>query len=219
MGTKVIIFDFDGTLTVSNSSTWVRIWNKINKPDVDYKYYLMYKNGEINYNQWLEKCFEEYKDSGYNETDLNELVKNTVLIKDLEKVFNFLMQKDIKIYILSGGLKVVIEKALKHICKFIKYIEASNFLFDEKGLLSKIVFPTCNPENKQEFVNLIIKNENVKPSQILFVGNGANDETVYKTGVRTLCLNPDDADYNNKKIWHNVVETETLEDILPFISC
>ena len=219
MQTKVIIFDFDGTLTNSKSSTWVRIWQKINKLDLDYKYYLMYKNGEFNYNTWLEKCFLEYKASGYSEQDLNELVNNMSLIKDIEYVFNWFNEKNIKIYILSGGLKIVIEKSLKELTKFVKYIEASNFLFNQNGQLDKIVFPTCNPENKQEFVNLIIKNENVNPSEVLFVGNGKNDETVYKTGVNTLCLNHDDADYKNKKIWHNAVETETLKDILPFISC
>ena len=219
MQTKVVIFDFDGTLTISNSSTWVRIWDKINKPEIDYKYYLMYKNGEINYNQWLEKCFLEYKDSGYSENDLNELVNNMSLIKDVEEVFKCFKQQNIQIYILSGGIKTVIERSLKHLTSYVKFIEASNFLFNSQGQLDKIVYPTCNPENKQEFVNLIIKNEQVSPSSVLFVGNGKNDETVYKTGVNTLCLNPDDADYNNRTIWHNVVETKTLKDILPFISC
>ena len=42
MKTKVVIFDFDGTLTISNSSTWARIWNKVNDPETDYKLYKMY---------------------------------------------------------------------------------------------------------------------------------------------------------------------------------
>ena len=37
MKTKVVIFDFDGTLTVSKTSTWGRIWEKIDALDEDEK--------------------------------------------------------------------------------------------------------------------------------------------------------------------------------------
>jgi len=219
MQTRVVIFDFDGTLTISKSSTWARIWQKLNALDVDEKYYLMFKAGEIDYNTWLECCFNEFKNRGYNLRDLEELVSSMRLINDVETVFNIFMENNIKIYILSGGIKTIIERVLRDNTKFISNIEASNFLFDKHGNLSSFIPPMMNPENKQEYVNYVIKTENVNPNEVLFVGNGKNDETVYKTRVNTLCLNPDDADFSNKKIWHNVVETESLKDILPFISC
>ena len=219
MQTKVVIFDFDGTLTISKSSTWARIWQKLNALDVDEKYYLMFKAGEIDYITWLECCFNEFKERGYNLCDLEEMVSSMKLINDVEYVFNLFKENGIKIYILSGGIKTIIERVLADKSKFITDIEASNFLFDNNGNLSSFIPPMLNPENKQEYVNHIIKTEKGNPYEIVFIGNGKNDETVYKTKVNTLCLNPDDADYNNKKIWHNVVETETLKDILPFISC
>ena len=219
MQTKVIIFDFDGTLTISKSSTWVRIWEKVNALDIDEQLYKMYASGKIDYNTWLEMGFNEFKKRGYTESDLNELVENMVLIPDLEQTFQILTNKGIKLYILSGGLKIVIERKLKELAKYVQNIEASSFIFDSNGNLSGFVSPLCNPENKQEYVNYVLKSEKIKPEELLFVGNGKNDETVYITGVNTLCLNPDGANYDNKEIWHNVVETNTLKDILPFISC
>ena len=133
------------------------------------------------------------------------LVLSMKFINNLEKVLKTLNEKNINVYILSGGIKVVIQKSLKHLTSYIKQIEATNFLFDNFGNLSGYEVPSHNPENKCEYVNSVIESEKVNPKEVLFVGNGKNDETVYKTGVNTLCLNADDANYQNKEIWHNSI--------------
>ena len=52
----------------------------------------------------------------------------------------------------------------------------------------------------------------------MFVGNGANDQTVYLSGARTLCINPDDADYKNSKYWNFYIEKcENLFEITEFL--
>ena len=219
MKTKVVIFDFDGTLTVSKSSTWARIWEKVDALEVDEKLMNMYFNNEIDYETWVKLGYECIKEHKYNESDLDELVSNMRLVDNVENVFKFFKEKDIKIYILSGGLKIAIEKTLKHLKDYVKQIEATDFLFDEKGNLFGYTVPHHNPENKFEFVSEVIEKEQVNPKEVLFIGNGKNDETVYKTGVNTLCLNPHKANYENKEIWHNTIKTNNLEEILHYISC
>ena len=219
MKTKVVIFDFDGTLTISKSSTWGRIWEKINALEEDEKLMNMYFNNEIDYETWVKLGYECIKEHNYAEKDLNELVLNMKLIDNVESVFKWLKGKGIKIYILSGGLKIAIEKTLKHLNEYVKQIEATNFLFDANGNLNGYTVPHHNPENKFEFVSEVINNEQVNPKEVLFIGNGKNDETVYRTGVNTLCLNPHKANYENKEIWHNTIKSNNLEEILPYISC
>lgn len=219
MKTKVVIFDFDGTLTVSKSSTWARIWEKVDALDVDQKLMDMYFNNEIDYVTWVKLGFECIKEKNYTESDLDALVNSMKLVENVKSVFELLKQNNIQIYILSGGLKIAIEKTLKELTMFVKQIEATNFLFDKTGKLCDYTVPYHNPENKFEFVSDVIKNENVNPKEVLFIGNGKNDETVYKTGVNTLCLNPHKANYENKEIWHNTIKTNNLEEILPYISC
>lgn len=219
MKTKVVIFDFDGTLTISKSSTWGRIWEKIDALEEDEKLMNMYFNNEIDYETWVRLGFECIKEHNYNETDLDELVSNMKLVDNVENVFKLLKENNIEIYILSGGLKVAIEKTLKHLNKYVKQIEATNFLFDANGNLNGYTVPHHNPENKFEFVSEVILNEQVNPKEVLFIGNGKNDETVYKTGVNTLCLNPHKANYENKEIWHNTIKTNNLDEILHYISC
>lgn len=219
MKTKVVIFDFDGTLTVSKSSTWARIWEKVDALDIDMKLMKMYFDNEIDYPTWVKLGYDCIKERNYTEQDLDDLVANMQLLNNVEQVFKKCKESDIKIYILSGGLKVAIEKTLKHLKDYVKQIEATDFLFDAKGNLNGYTVPHHNPENKFEFVCEVIEKEQVDPKEVLFIGNGKNDETVYKTGVNTLCLNPDRANYQNKEIWHNTIKSDNLDDILPYISC
>ncbi len=219
MQTKVVIFDFDGTLTISKSSTWARIWQKVDAVDLDYELYKMYHRGEIDYNTWLSRGAEEIGKRGYTLSNLKELACSMVLIQDIEQVFCYLKENGVKIYILSGGIKTLIKEKLSNLKKYVTHIEAPDFVFDKDENLVGSITPNHNPENKQEFVRIIIEKEGVLPDEVLFVGNGKNDESVYKTKVNTLCLNHDDADYTNKEIWHNSIETKTLLDILPYITC
>ncbi len=219
MKTKVVIFDFDGTLTISKSSTWGRIWEKIDALEEDQRLMDMYFNNEIDYVTWVKLGYECIKEHNYTEQDLNELVANMKLIDNVEKVFKKFKENNIQIYILSGGLKIAIEKTLKSLKDYVKQIEATNFKFDENGKLNGFTVPHHNPENKFEFVSEVIAKEQVNPKEVLFVGNGKNDETVYQTGVNTLCLNPHKANYENKEIWHNTIKTDNLEEILTYISC
>ena len=41
---------------------------------------------------------------------------------------------------------------------------------------------------------------------------------VCETGVKTICINPETTNYDNKKIWSNVVQGNSLSLILPIIT-
>ena len=64
----------------------------------------------------------------------------------------------------------------------------------------------------------IMKVNGLKPYEILFVGNSDNDDWAYKSGARTLCVNPNNTDYTNAKKWHSLLmEMTNLKEIIPFI--
>lgn len=216
MRTKVVVFDFDGTLTLSNQNSWARIWKEINALDVDKKYYDMYMAGDIDYDRWLEICFEEYKARGVNKPLLQKVAKQSIKINHLEEVFKYLNSRGISIYILSGGIDNTIRYILGDLIAYVKELDANVFVFDGDEMVNFIPSngDRCLKHNK---INEILTKENVKPDELLFVGNGKNDETAYKSKARTLCLNADDTDPNNKTIWHNSITTDDLMDILKFI--
>ena len=78
--------------------------------------------------------------------------------------------------------------------------------------------PNITKEDINYYINYLKEKHGIKGEEVLFVGNGANDQTVYLSGARTLCINPDDADYKNKKYWDFYMENcENLTEIIPFL--
>ena len=216
MQTKVLIFDFDGTLSISNANCWSRIWKAINKLDLDKMYYNMFNENKITYSEWLNLCVKAFIDNGVDKAFIDNIASKIQLLKHVREVFEWLKDKNIKIYVLSGGIKNLIDYSLKDYLSFVEEVDAAEFVFDGNNLIGYID-TTFNPENKQEYIrDLIIKN-NLNPNSVLFVGNGKNDETSKLVGVKTLCLNADDTDHKNKKIWDNYVFTDDLCDIQKFI--
>lgn len=220
MDTKVIVFDFDGTLSKVEKgfNCWKAIWEDLNALEIDYKYYKMYANREITYYEWCDIIAEEYKKRNVTESMITRIGKKIKLHKNAEILLKTLKDNNMKIYILSGGIKNMIQASLGSLVKYIDDIQADYFTFNEKGeMLSLNTCEGHSVEYKDEFVNMLIKKHNILPQELLFVGNGENDETVYKTNARTLCLNPDDANYENKEVWHNVLWTDDLLDLIPYI--
>ena len=72
MKTKLIIFDFDGTLSKPNKlpNSWARIWDKIGRADDDNRLYKEYVNGIIDYNTWADEVLKIYREETVSYTHL-----------------------------------------------------------------------------------------------------------------------------------------------------
>lgn len=221
MTTKAVIFDFDGTLSLPNElpNSWRRVWAKIGKTDLDDKYYESYSKGELSYPEWTDKVIACFIENGVNDDILKEIALETKRIGNIEKVFKILKDNDVEVYVLSGGIKNIINHILEDIAGCITKIEAQEFLFDESGRLTGITRLDHSVEFKDEFIINLMKKKGLQPEEVVFFGNGKNDETVYRSGVRTICINPDDAHYNDRRLWSDVIlSTDDLFDIMPYLS-
>lgn len=219
--TKLIIFDFDGTLSVPDEidNSWARIWIEINLLDEDIRLYNLYKDKQITYKQWVDEIIKIYRENKVNSKTFSKAAKKIHLLNNCKKVFKFLYQNDIKICILSGGVKNIIEEKVKKFRQFITEIEAETLTLDNDGVVNGIILAKSNVEDKSNFVLNQIKKYNLKKEEVIFVGNSYNDEEVYKSGVTTICLNPVKTDYTNKKIWtHYLLNVKDLRDILKFVN-
>ncbi len=214
--TKVVIFDFDGTLTIDNN-VWYKIWKELNMLDIDDYLYRKYKSNEFSYDEWVEQAFNYFIKGKLNIKTINKVAKETKLINNLNETFNILKSKNIKIYILSGGIKNVIDLVLKQSKNCIEKIEAHKLIFNNFGNLTNFENPDHNLRDKQEYIKRVINQLNIKANELLFVGNDWNDETACKTGCRTLCINAEETDENNTTIWHNHLKTNNLLDIMQYV--
>ena len=219
---KIVIFDFDGTLTVPTyaENAWEKLWMALDYP-VEYceKYHRMYSNNEITHDEWCEITEKYFKERNLNRKHLVLAAEGEELLPDVKEVVKLLSSKGILLYILSGSIKQYIELVLgKETVSCFAEIKANRFLFDEQGMLAGIIGTPYDFEGKAKFVKKIIEEKGVDPQDIIYVGNSFNDEFVYTSGVKTLCINPRHTDFYNKKVWHNYLRhVKELKEILPFV--
>ncbi len=219
--TKLVIFDFDGTLSKPDkiNNTWARIWNKIDMLDEDDRLFELYKNKEITYLQWVDEIVKIFRNNNVTNAMFTSLANEIELLDNCEKVFKIFYEKGIKICILSGGVKNIIEEKVKNFSKYITKIEAESLTLDENGVVNGAKLSDSNIEDKSHFILKQIKEYDLKKEEVVFVGNSYNDEEAYKSGATTICINPVETDYTNKTIWTYYIEqTNDLSTILPFIN-
>lgn len=87
--TKLIIFDFDGTLSIPDEidNSWARIWIEINLLDEDVRLYNLYKDKKINYQQWVNEIIKIYRENKVSNKTFSKASKKIHLLKNCKKVF------------------------------------------------------------------------------------------------------------------------------------
>lgn len=214
---KAIVFDFDGTLTEKKGNLWKKIWQTVGYdvgPDSYFiKLYKKYMSGSITHNECSELTLKALQEKDFTKQKLDEITDNMTLIDGAEELIKNLNAQGLEIHIVSGNIVSVIEKILGENKKFVSAISANEILFDENGKISKIVCTKYDCEGKATYIKELCQRKGYNPSDVLFVGNGMNDEWVYTSGARTLCVNPDDAKSENAKIWNKVIHTDNLMDL------
>lgn len=216
---KTIVFDFDGTLTKKSHEIWTKMWEAIDALDVDYKLFKQYRNKEFDYNEWCKRIENEYKLRGFNRELLSKVSQGMSLMDNLEETLTILKQRGYHLYIISGGVDKVIYDKLGDLSKYFDGIYACKFEFDNNGILKHIEPTRYEEEGKKLFIDEYCKKTKTSPKEITFIGNGDNDEYVYLSGCKTICINPTkNTNHSNSTIWHQVIKnSESMKDILDYL--
>lgn len=217
---KAVVFDYDGTLTYKSSNPWVEMWRRLGfdlgENSVYYKYFSMYKNNEIDYKEWCFLTIERFKERKMHATIINSIANSIQLINGLDLAIKIFKQNGYDLHIVSGGFVNVITNTV-NVHDF-QSINANQLYFDKDNHLSGIKITEYDDEGKAIFVEKL-KDKGIKTKDIVFVGNGHNDEWVCKTGCKTICLNPSYKYENsyNKNIWNYRIKTSDIRSILPLV--
>ena len=217
---KTVFFDFDGTLTKNCIATWYQINNimKRNGAPITGELYQMFMNEQINYKEWCELTIEKMKKYNVLKADLDQVSLETKLINGVNETFEKLHNNGWRIHIISGGISQVIRQVLGDSLKFVDNISANEVFFNEDGTLKNIIATEFDYKGKATYIENYMKATNSSKDELVFVGNGSNDEFVASTGITTICLNPDDTDPNNKEVWkYALVDSNNLQDTLSII--
>lgn len=219
--TKLIIFDFDGTLTKPHKidNSWARIWNKIGMLDEAQRLYQLYRNKKITYREWVDEVIKIFHQNNVNRSMFASIAKEIKLLKNCKKVFKVFYENEIKICILSGGVKNIVDECVKNLKEYITEIKAISLTVDKYGVVDGAILPDTDTEYKSDYIIKQMKKYNLKKEEVIFVGNSFNDENAAKSGVVTICINPVKTNHQDKKVWTYAAEkTDDLSFILPFIN-
>lgn len=220
--TKVVVFDFDGTLTYgkTNRTTWESIWISLGYSITDCQnLQLRFMRGEFSHDEWCRLTEEKFVARHLHKDQVESIAKKIKLLPGVKEAFAMLEEKNIKIYIVSGSIFDVVKKALgSSTYHYVDGIKANYFFYNDSGILSKIVGTKYDFEGKADFLRDIARELQISTQDILFVGNSFNDRFAYQSGARTLCINPKNTDPTDFEIWNDCLDRCTnLKEIIEFI--
>lgn len=221
--TKAVLFDFDGTLTYGDyNNIWKSLYQVLGySTDHNSDYYMSYLNfveGKYDYDAWVKINETDYLNGGLTKTIFDEVSQNEKFIEGLEQVLITLKKKGIKLYVLSGNFGYLIRKTLGDLSLYFDDISANEIVFNDDGTLSHLVATKYDFEGKADYITKIKDELQIDASEICFVGNGENDAFAYRSGAKTICINPVNADEENQEKWTCVLKDVTnLSEILDYI--
>lgn len=200
---KIIIYDFDGTLTPYPVPRFEILEKCGIKDEGINEFYIRVKKKAINenielYQALYEIYFETIKNAGFDLTD-NNLCLGHDNVKYNNGVLEFLemvSQNEFKNYLLSSGLTVFLSKT--QVAPFFKKIYATTFNYNENGEVVSVDY-LMSDKNKVDAIKEIMKENNIKSddcSDIIYVGDGLTDcyamEYVNKNNGTTIFVYQDE---------------------------
>lgn len=210
MKDKVLILDFDGTITQKGQNVWRMLWEEIGysteKNSLYAKLYIEHIiQKKITRKEWFDKTCDAFKQKNMSIDHLNKVNKMQKIKPFFKETIKKLYDNNFYIIILSGSLTNSIRDVLGQCNKYIPMVVSNRAIFNKNGKLTKIIPSAFDYAGKAEFIELIKKRFNLKSQNIYFVGNDYNDEWVKSTGCKTFCISPENTQSTNKSIWsHNI---------------
>ncbi len=219
--TQAVVFDFDGTLTKNkvNRTTWESIWISLGYTQKDcQELHQRFNRKEISHDEWCKITEDKFKERCLHKESVEDIASKIRLIRGVRNTLKILSDRGIKIYIVSGSIDIIIKKVMGDMSQYIEEIKANLFRFNSAGFLTEIVGTKYDFEGKAHYILQIAEELNIAPNDILFVGNSINDRFAYRSGARTLCVNPVLTDPSDNSVWHQCIQTcENLEEILAYV--
>lgn len=210
MRKKIIIYDFDGTLTpypmpkfeilkkcgvenYAKDSRFISIVKqKIQENNVDF------------YTAIYELLFETIKSAGFPLTDETFLlgVENIEYNLGVHEFLSYLNNNDVDNYIVSSGIKSYLKNT--NIASLFKEIYATEFSYNEKNIVNGIKYSMTDKNKVAAIKEIVKKNELEDCSNVIYVGDGLTDayafDYVHNNGGKSIYVYQDENDSNIAKI-------------------
>lgn len=193
---KIIIYDFDGTLTPYPLPK-LEILKKCGLNDITTNHEFLKKVKEKSENENIDTYLAMYQTlfEIINKSNIELIDENLCLgSKDVEynpgvfEFLDYLNKLNIKNYLVSSGLKPFLNKT--DIAKKFTKIYATTFKYQNNKIID--IGYLMSDKKKVEAIKEIIRENNTNPSNIIYIGDGLSDyyafEYIHKNNGTTILL-------------------------------
>lgn len=136
------------------------------------------------------------------------------MLDETAEVLTELKSRGIRLYIVSGSIKLIVIEVLGELATLFDEIQANELHFSS-GTLSRIAGTRYDFEGKANYLREIMAKLKLSPPEVLFFGNSCNDDWASLSGAQTVCINPRLTNPNDAQRWSQVIpETTSLRSIL-----
>ena len=205
---KLVIFDLDGTLTQERS-----IWEYIHKQLGKWygfaeEYQNLFLAGKISYEEFCERDALVWK--GMRVEELLEIAQTVPFHPGVNELINFLKQKGLNLSMVSSGLSLLTNWVHQ---RYGFDYSVSNNLLHENGVLTGKVKIQVYFDKKAEWVRKILNQFEVKPEEVIAVGDSRGDIDMFQMVGFSIAFNSSCKDLD--KIASACIQSQNLADIIP----
>jgi HAD superfamily phosphoserine phosphatase-like hydrolase len=194
---RLVAFDLDGTLLQGPEYiwSWKLVWSYLNYEDsvraqLMAQYLNVYRHKRRGwYKQWCDEAANRFRKRKLKRSDFAEITKKLAPVDGLYEVIRVLKQKGIKLAIVSGGIDVFLEEKIPEFNELFDYVFINKFRFDKNGMFSGVDATSYDFEGKFTAIKEMCDLEGYDLQQVVFVGDGFNDEPVIGRVGKTIGFN------------------------------
>ncbi|KKR78313.1 MAG: Phosphoserine phosphatase SerB [Candidatus Curtissbacteria bacterium GW2011_GWA1_40_9] len=195
---KAIIFDADGTLTITNS--WNILTEALGASENQHqKIYLARKSGAISLNQARKVLISLWNNTGNaNEKFMRQVFKKTKLRQGAKQTVDYLNKKGYLTCLITGSNNLFAQE-VAHLIGIQYYYSNATFKFSPNGHLENYEYELNQGFKKLEQLNKFCIKNNIKITKCAVVGDGANDIEMMKAAGLGIAMLTEELDQEIEK--------------------
>ena len=213
---KLVVFDVDGTLVDNIEYSWELFHNYF---EVDEKKRIhakdAYYRGDITYLEWAEHDIGLWKGKGVTKDDFFKAMKRIQLMNGALALIAYLKKKNVKLAIVSGSMNVILEYLLPAYLDIFDDVFLSHLEFDSNGKLTGAQVTEFDMDKKANALHKILKKENLKPEDCVFIGDHHNDVKIAEEAGLAIAFDCKSDDL--RKVADVVIDKKDLMEVIPFL--
>ena len=176
---KLICFDLDGTLTPF--STWEALNARLGiSPEDDYRLFLQYREGNLEYKDWMLELMRLYKEnSAVSKKDIEDTANDIALRPEAQAAVDDAKEKGYQVIVISGAMDVM-AKPLAAKLGIGEWFAANKAVFNENDELVDIQDGGHEREAKLLLLKEFCLKNGYELADAITVADGGNDTELFQ---------------------------------------